>query len=189
MSSRKEEIRTVAAYMFRKKGYKASSMRNIAEKVGIEAPSIYNHFDSKQDILSELLLSIGKAFTKGMSIIKNGDSTTDQKLKQLLALHVRLTIEYPNAVALIAGEWVHLKESALQQYIQLRDDYENDFKTIINKGKKEGIFKDIDTDIALFSILSTLRWLYSWHAKNQHYDQYQLEEQLSRVLLEGIYKN
>lgn len=188
MTSRKDVIKSCAARLFRKKGYKATSMRDLAETVGIKAASIYNHIDSKQDLLKELLLEMAHLFTKGMKEVNDCTLNPLEKMEKLIDLHVRLTIEHTDAIALIAGEWIHLEEPALQEYISLRDSYELAFKNIIEEGKTTGYFKDIDTDIVLFSILSTLRWLYTWYGKNKTYNLIELERQMKHCLIDGIKK-
>ncbi|MFK7946795.1 MAG: TetR/AcrR family transcriptional regulator [Saprospiraceae bacterium] len=186
MISRKEEIKKAAARLFRKRGYKATSMRDIAEAVGIKAASIYNHIKSKQELLSGLLMEIATIFTKEMELIQNTSLDAQKKLERLIALHVKLTIEYTDAIALIAGEWVHLEEHEKQQYITLRDSYENQFTAIIEQGKSEGLFKNIETEIILFSTLSTLRWLYSWYSRNRSFNPIDLEQQITECLMNGF---
>jgi AcrR family transcriptional regulator len=161
-------------------------MRDIAEVVGIKAASIYNHIQSKQELLADLLLEIAKIFTKEMADIQASQLHTQQKLERLIALHVRLAVEHTDAIALIAGEWVHLNEPLKQEYITLRDDYEGHFKSIIEQGKTENLFKNLDTEIILFSTLSTLRWLYSWYSHNKDYNQIELERQMTECLMHGI---
>ena len=189
MISRKEAIKNAAARLFRKRGFKATSMRDIAEAVGIKAASIYNHIKSKQELLSELLMEIAIVFTKEMRMIQQTSLDAKQKLERLIALHVRLTIEHTDAIALIAGEWVHLEEEEKLQYVRLRDEYENQFKSIIEQGKAEGLFKQLDTEIILFSTLSTLRWLYSWYSRNRDFDPIELEQQMTACLIHGMLKN
>jgi len=189
MISRKEAIKNAAARLFRKRGFKATSMRDIAEAVGIKAASIYNHIKSKQELLSELLMEIAIIFTKEMRMIQQTSLDAKQKLERLIALHVRLTIEHTDAIALIAGEWVHLEEEEKLQYVRLRDEYENQFKSIIEQGKAEGLFKQLDTEIILFSTLSTLRWLYSWYSRNRDFDPIELERQMTACLIHGMLKS
>lgn len=186
VKSRKESISACAARLFRKRGYPATSMRDIADAENIKAASIYNHFKSKQEILSSLLLRMAQLFTQGMKIVRASSDHPVGKLEQLIRLHVRLTVEHTDAIALIAGEWIHLEEPHLQQYRQLREAYETDFKTILEEGRQQGQLRNFNTDIALFSILSTLRWLYSWYSKNRSYEPEALAQEMIDTLLGGI---
>ena len=54
-ASKKDFILLRASAMFREKGFPATSMRDLAEAVGIEAASLYNHIKSKSDILQEIV--------------------------------------------------------------------------------------------------------------------------------------
>ena len=52
--NRKEEIIYAALELASASGMKGVSMSQIADKVGIKAPSLYNHFKSKDDIICEM---------------------------------------------------------------------------------------------------------------------------------------
>jgi len=180
---RKEQIKRVAAHMFRKRGYMASSMRDIAREMGMEAPSLYNHIDSKQQILAELLLAIAHYFSQGMKEIKESRSSDLEKLESLVKLHVDITIDENDAVALLTGEWIHLEGASAKEYLLKRDAYEKDFRNILASAIGSGELEDVDLDLTLFSILSTLRWLYSWYARNPEVDKEELEKQMVRILI------
>ena len=61
-------------------GYSATSMNNIAKKIGIRASSLYNHIDSKQEILSNLLLTIANKFHRGIVEVNNMSCCYREKL-------------------------------------------------------------------------------------------------------------
>lgn len=186
MSSRKENITNAAAQHFRKKGYAATTMTEIADSVGIKAASIYNHFSSKQEILNLLLQHIADQFVQGLKHIDDSSLNAKEKIDALISLHVKMAVEKTDTVALIVSEWVHLEESSKQTYLKKRDLYEKTFRKILERGKSNGLLKKLDTEIMLFSLLSTLRWLYSWYSRHLNYNPVELENQLRRCLLEGI---
>lgn len=188
MLSKKAQIFNAAAELFRQKGYAATSMQDIAEKMDMKAASLYNHIDSKQEFLRTILMEVANDFIEGMVSIKNSSLPSNIKLKELISLHVRLTTANPNNMALLIGDWTHLEEKPRAKYLKLRDSYENDFRKILKACMKEGYLKTVDVEIALFSILSTLRWTYSWYSKQKNISQFDLEADLYKCLIEGLKK-
>jgi len=187
MSSRKQAIYETSAKLFRKKGYAATSVQDIAEAIGIKAASLYNHIKSKQEILKELCMPIATSFSEGMKDIENSTLNPLEKLEQLVALHVKLTILNGDRMTLITGDWVHLNEQDLKMFKQSRSKYEASFKAILNHAKKDQlIHNSVNIDVALFSILSSLHWLYSWKERHQDISSVELEKQLKECLLGGL---
>ena len=186
--TRKEEIKLCAARLFRKRGFTATSMRDIAKEMGIEAPSLYNHIKGKQEILQELLLELADRFSAEMDHILGAKLKAIQKLERLVKLHVDMTIDHTDAIALITSDWVHLEEPAFTQFINMRDDYEKSFKKILSKSIKEGDLGNIDVEITMFSMLSTLRWLYTWVLKHPNINPIELEQGMIQNLVTGIRK-
>ncbi len=187
--NRKALIKNTAARLFRKKGFKATSMQDIADVLDIKAASLYNHIGSKQEILQELCLNIADSFSEGMQDIKSSSLDNIEKLEALVNLHVELTLQYRDSIALITGEWIHLGEPHLTNYKAQRDQYEKDFMTILKACKKDKLIDDkINLELALFSILSSLHWLYNWYNKNKGISKIELSKQLKEVLLKGIIK-
>lgn len=184
--NRREQVKLAAARLFRNRGYNATSMRDIAAEVGIKGSSLYNHIESKQEILSELLLSIADEFMTSMKEIESSPLNAYDKLERLIRHQVQLSTKETDALALIPSEWVHLENPHKAKFIKLRDSYESQFRKILDACKKEGSISDVNTDIAMFSILSTLRWLYSWYSKNKNINSIELEEQMIHCLLDGL---
>ncbi|MFX9050258.1 helix-turn-helix domain-containing protein, partial [Acinetobacter baumannii] len=56
--SRKEVIIEKAAILFKEKGFKAASMRELADIVGVEAASLYNHIKSKNELLNIICFDV-----------------------------------------------------------------------------------------------------------------------------------
>ena len=186
--SRRTEILEKAAILFHKKGYSASSMRDIAKAMGMESASLYNHIKSKQEILQAILLPLAHRYTKGVEEISKSPLTSIQQLERIIADQVRITIENTDGVSLVPNEWVHLEKEALKEFLQLRTFYEKEFKKVFKKCIKDGYLRKVNIDIAVFSILSTLRWLYSWYSKNQNINPLVLETELINNLIGGLKK-
>ena len=184
--SRRTEILEKAAYLFHKKGYAATSIRDIAREMGMESASLYNHIKSKQEILQAHLLPLANQYVKGINEIESSPLTSIQKLERIIADQVRITIENTDGVSLVQTEWVHSDGGTLQEFVGLRNDYEKTFKAILTQAIEDGFLKKVDVEIATFSILSTLRSLFSWYSKNKTVNPLALENELVTNLIGGL---
>jgi len=188
MLSKKAQILQAAAGLFRQKGFAATSMQDIAEQMDMKAASLYNHIESKQELLRNILMEVANDFIVGMDAIKCSSLSSSDKLKELISLHVRLTTANPDNMAMLIGDWTHLDEDHKKKYLKLRDSYEDDFRKILKECMQDGYLKTVDIEIALFSILSTLRWTYSWYTKQKNISRLDLEADLYKCLIEGLKK-
>lgn len=185
--TRKDEIIKTAAKLFKEKGYSAVTMRDLASEMGIKAASLYNHINSKQEILKEIIISLAEEFTEGLQNIQKSDLTNIEKLQKIVALHVNITAKNTYKMASLNNDWMHLKEKR-EYYLQLRANYENQFRNIILQGVKNNEIIDENVEVMLFSMLSTLRSLYLWIPKKEDLKPENLSKQLSQVLINGINK-
>ena len=183
--TRKNEIIVKAAALFKDKGYSAVTMRDLATALGIKAASLYNHIDSKQAILQDIILSIAEEFTAGMETILKDEGSSINRLNQIIQLHVNIASKNADGMAALNTDWMHL-ENKLEYYLSLRDTYENNFRKIIIDGIEQGEIKDENVEVILFSMLSTLRSLYLWIPKKEALNIDELSDSLSAILISGI---
>ncbi len=186
-TSRKQEIIQTAAKLFKEKGYSAVTMRDLAAAMGIKAASLYNHISSKQDILKNIIISIAEEFTQGMHRIRNSKRGTIEKLHDIIALHVSITSKNTFEMASLNNDWMHLEEQ-LDYYLELRQNYEDNFRDIIQNGIQRGDLRDENPETILFSILTTLRSLYLWIPKKEDLNPDELALSLSQILINGVNK-
>ena len=183
---RKLEIIAVAAQLFKEKGYSAVTMRDIAQVMDIKAASLYNHIASKQEILVLIIIEIAEEFTNKMILIVNSNENTIQKLEKIIALHIDITIRNPNELAALNNDWMHLENANLTYFQKMRDEYEQNFRTIIKSGIANHEIKDCNPEVIIFSMLSTLRTLYLWYGKKKTINEQTLKSNMTQVLLKGI---
>ena len=185
--TRREEIIQTAAQLFKEKGFSAVTMRDLATTMGMKAASLYNHISSKQEILKEIIISLAEDFINGMEQIKNSNQSSIQKLNAIIALHINITSKNTYGMASLNNDWMHL-EGQLQYYLELRTNYENDFRNILIDGVEKNEIIDSDIETMLFSLLSTLRSLYLWIPKKEDLNFEELSKNLSTILISGINK-
>lgn len=186
ITDRKTEIITVAAQLFKEKGYSAVTMRDIAHAMDIKAASLYNHIKSKQEILVLIVIEIAEEFTATMNEVVTSSESTIKKIEKIIQLHIDITLRDANALACLNNDWMHLADAELSYFIKMREGYEDNFRTIIKRGMDEGTIAKINPEVIIFSTLSTLRTLYLWYGKKKSPDATVLKTNMIQVLLKGI---
>ena len=186
--SKKQIIFEAAALLFRDKGYTATSMRDLAEKVNLKASSLYNHIGSKEEILREICFANAEQFSQGMAEVEALQTSAADKVRALIRIHINVATSDFTSVTAFNDEWRHLSEPHLSEFKTRRRDYEKRFQTIIEKGIREGEFKQLDSFTALYTIFSSMRWLYDWYKPERDVTPDQLYEQVSTLLMSGLEK-
>lgn len=187
--SRKEQVIRKAAELFREKGYAASSMRDLAQKLGIEAASLYSHIKSKEEILHNLCFDMATEFRKSLVEVEKMNVTAGEKLKLGIIGHVQVMAKDLIASAVFMNEHRHLSQPSLRDFLLLRINYINRFKTIIETGIKSGEFKEtIDTKLAVMTLFSSLNWMPLWYDPSSPIQPTELGEQLADMLVNGLKK-
>ncbi len=188
--SRKEQVIRSAAELFREKGYAASSMRDLAQKLGIEAASLYSHIKSKEEILQSLCFDMAAEFRKSLEEVEKQKVSASEKLKLGIIGHVQVMAKDLIASAVFMNEHRHLSQPYLREFLLLRINYINRFKDILEEGVRKGEFKDnIDIKLAVMTLFSSLNWMPQWYDPNSNIDSLSLGQQLSDMLVNGLRKN
>jgi TetR/AcrR family transcriptional regulator, cholesterol catabolism regulator len=187
--SRKEQVIRKAAELFRTKGYAASSMRDLAQMLGIEAASLYSHIKSKEEILQSLCFDMATEFRKSLDEVEKQKGPASEKLKNGIIGHIQVMAKDLTASAVFMNEHRHLSQPYLRDFLLLRINYINRFKTIIEEGVRTGEFKSsIDKKLAVMTLFSSLNWMPQWYDPNSNIIPVQLGQQLADMLVNGLKK-
>ncbi len=95
---RKEKImhiQKVAFHLFLNNGYEATTIRTICKKAGVEAPSIYNFFDSKKGLFLSIVSSLWVKYLEesGFYFNDTADISPDEKLFALFRFSIKYTLD------------------------------------------------------------------------------------------------
>jgi len=187
-ASKKEFILKKAAQMFREKGFAATSMRDLAETVGIEAASLYNHIRSKNEMLESICFDVANRFTIFMDELESGNQGTIKKIETLLRFHIKQMIETFEEVIVCDREWKHLDEPYLANFHNQRRSYRKRFAAIIEEGISKNEIKKIDAPTAVLIMLHSVNGIESWHRSTAKISAKDLEDNMVLIMVDGLRK-
>ena len=187
-ASKKELILQKAAAMFREKGFAATSMRDLAETVGIEAASLYNHIRSKNEILEAICFDVANRFNTNIEVIETEHHDSIPKVEKLLRFHIGQMIENYEEVYVSDREWKHLEEPYLSNFQTQRRNYRKKFAAIIENGIRKGEIRNIDAPTAVLIILHAVSGIESWHRSKARINAQELENNMVMIMIDGLRK-
>lgn len=187
--NKRQIILDEAAKLFKLKGFGGTSMRDLAGEVGMEAASMYNHIKSKDEILEHLCFHVSDTYIAQLADVEQMSGSNGDKLKQLLRLHINLMLEDGAAVSVANNDWKYLTSGKLEQFKDARKQYEKGFAALIESGIAAGEFRPVNASVALFTILSAVRWVELWYRPGRGVTAQELEDDIMTILLNGLAKN
>ena len=186
--SRKKQIIEIAQNMFREKGYAGTSMRDLANAVGIEAASLYNHIKSKEELLLLICVDVAQDFFDALDEIKDVEMPAEEKLALVIEKHVVIVTQNLDGAAVFLHEWLFLQKENFNRLKNIRKRYRQEFQKIVQAGVDDGTFKNINPKLYSLSVLSALNWIYDWYTPDGELKPAELAKQFSYILLEGLKK-
>ena len=121
--SRRDQILETAAELFASRGYHGVSVADLGAACGISGPALYKHFDSKQAMLAEMLVSISE------ELLRVGRQRADEAddagaaLEALVAWHVDFALRHRPLIVVQDRDWESLPTDAREQVRSLQREY------------------------------------------------------------------
>jgi AcrR family transcriptional regulator len=157
-------ILAAAAHLFRVNGYERTTVRDLAQAVGIQSGSIFHHFRTKHDILREVMVEVILFNTARMQ--QAFDATTDARDRILALIRTELTAingDSGEAMAVLIYEWRSLDPVCQQDILKLRADYENVWLRALGSARDEGLISpEVDTFLLRRFLTGALGWSNFW---------------------------
>lgn len=153
-----------AATFFAAEGPKAVSMTSIAEAVGIRKASLYYFFDSKEEILREVLRPVVELPYCELKAIAEGPGDVVDKVTDGMVALGRAFEIYPSRMQILVRSRLdqYLSAEAYDEIRTLKVAYTALWREIIRAGVREGILRPVDDKIVAFCIIGSLNWMYAW---------------------------
>lgn len=187
-STKKDVIIEKASKLFREKGFGATSMRDLAENVGVEAASLYNHIQSKSEILQAICFKVANDFLDHLEAVQVSTQPILKKLELIIRFHIRMMMEQNEFVYISDHEWRHLPEPYLSNFLNQRRNYRRSLSDLIARGIERGEMKSIEPYVAVLTMLSAISGIESWHRSRKTIPADVLENNMVEYLIEGLKK-
>ena len=183
---RKEQIFSTARSLFSERGYRATTVRDIAREMNLQAGSLYAHIVSKEDVLWEIVDRAAEQFLATVEPIAHGDAAAPEKLREMVRAHVGVVADNLDDATVFLHEWKYLSEERQTLVKDRRNRYESLYRQVIEEGIETGEFAPTDPKMAALLVLSTVNWLPQWYNLGGRLSATEVADHFSGLILKGL---
>lgn len=157
-------LRDAAIVLFAQHGYQNVSLRMLAQHIGIQAGSIYNHINNKQLFLFLLLRSIMEELEEETLAEIKEDSTAGQQLDAFVRAHVEFHAGRKEEVFIGNMELRNLEQPHLEEILEMRRRYENRFVALVKAAVAEDGVELSDVPVVARALMGMLNGVANWYS-------------------------
>ena len=185
---RRELILSTAAEMFARRGLRATTVRAIADVVGVLSGSLYHHFPSKDAILDEVLGRYLEEIRARYAVVLASGKPPADCLRDLVVASLAVAEEQPHATAIYQNEAQYLRETPGFGAIQAAAAaIQQTWLLVIEAGVADGSFRDDIPAWVFYRLIRDAVWLsIRWHRPDGPYSTGQLAEDVTSLFLHGF---
>lgn len=133
VTPRRQQILDIAADLFAARGFHGVSVVELGSACGISGPALYKHFESKDAMLAEMLVSISETLlAEGRSRVAGADGPREA-LEALVEWHIQFAIEHRALIVVQDRDWSSLPDEARERVRALQRAYVDVWATQVRR--------------------------------------------------------
>ena len=152
-----------AIRLFYERGFDATSIRDIAEAVGISSSTLYHHFTNKQDILHAAVARFMSDFVDALvPTLRDPSATPTERIRRAVRLHIEFSDD--RRPELLVGNPIRnaLDPAHRDLGLKLQRAYHDAVRDTIDEGCRAGEFTVRDVSVTTMAVLDMLNGIREW---------------------------
>lgn len=188
MNLGKEKIIEAAVELFKEKGYTATSVQDIANKLGFTKAALYYYIQSKEEILWEIFDKTMTTAERRNQELMDQDMPIVERIKKIIYNQIMSTRDEAPYMVIFFTEQAHLPAGKSEEINIRRRKYEEQIAEVIREGIAQGELEQLDVLPTVYGIIGMCNWLYHWYNPKGPRSPEEIAELFSKIILRGIVK-
>lgn len=182
---KREAVLRTAVQLFLEQGYHRVTLNDVAERLNITKPALYNYFRGKDEILFECWALGQESVDKLIAEINAGGGTALAKLRKLIHAYAEvMTTDY--GASLVRFDPRDLTEANSKIVRAAKKRIDRTFRKYLTDGVTDGSIKPCDPKLAAFAIAGSLNWIGHWYQRDGAWAAEAVASQFAAQLTKGL---
>ncbi|MEW9673366.1 TetR family transcriptional regulator [Ammoniphilus sp. 3BR4] len=181
----KRIIILTASGIFAKKGYRASTLEDVANELGVTKPALYYYVKNKHQILWSIFEEILDIYLRSAMAILEKDLDPKEKLHRLIESHAHAVLDNRYLTTIFVHERAELTDEELKLLKTKIRAYELIFVEVYREGIKRGVFIDLNPFPVIKGIFGMINGLYQWYDERGAISKKEIIDIYTQILEEG----
>jgi len=182
---KREAVLRMALQSFLEQGYHRATLNDVAERLNITKPALYNYFRGKDDILFECWALGQERVDEFIAEIEASGGNGLARLRKLVHAYARIMATDFGA-SLVRFDSRDLSEKNRKVMRAAKKSVDLTFRRYITEGIADGSIKPCDAKLAAFAIAGSLNWIGHWYRHDGALSAEAFADEFSIRLTEGL---
>jgi AcrR family transcriptional regulator len=182
----RRDIEEAAARVFRREGYRGSTVSQIADEVGLHKTSLYHHIESKQELLVSLAKYVlVKPIEELEAIASRGAKDPRTRLYDAVVYYMHRVFDRTDAIAVFDLYADDIEDADLRASIRkMKRRYIRIFVNLVRECLDEG--SPEDPELVAYAILGVCSYVVTWYQPSYHIPAEQLAHSFARTAMRAV---
>jgi AcrR family transcriptional regulator len=163
-TNRQAEVTRAASEIFARKGYRAASIQDVADKVGVLKGSLYYYIDSKEDLLWWIIEDVHAESSEILAESRALDVSPIERIRIFIVRHIEWYLNNLDEVSVFFHEWRHLTGDRLRTVKARRRGYEEAIRDLMAAARDSGdISPELELKYASLYVLAAVNAVPDWY--------------------------
>ena len=182
---KRNAVLQTAAQQFNERGFHATSLDDIAERLNVSKPTLYYYVDSKDQILLECVRSALDLMHAGIGEVRAAGGSAIEQLEACMRIYAGIVMQDFGMCVIRIGE-DPLPAPLKKELRHLKAGIDAEFRQLIDAGVAEGSLAPCDPKMAAFMLAGALSWVGRWYRADGELTPEQITRQGIDLLLNGV---
>ena len=170
-------------------GFEKTSVRKIAEEVGLSVPGMFHYVPSKEEMLNEIMIGFMDEGYKRLMEIYNSAMDPVEKLEAVCKFYVEYYAGHKDQLTILVTEGKSLSPKHRRNFVDKQRVYVKALKGLLGDLAKADLLNPIDTSVLTFIFFGMVNYTYTWYNPQSAMGPDALGDAFSQVFLRGVLRN